>query len=155
MTERLQEEEEKSILEKRLKEARETVLNISKLLKCQSCNGNLVYAEQQQPKPWRSRNCEHIFCANCASIIRGDHVLIGSKHGDSICPVKGCGIPVRPVDIVEDFVTGQIVEACGQLVVWASVDDVGKEEKENVVMNGRRLFDNSNDDDDDDDVCIE
>lgn len=106
--------------------ARDTVLSMVDVLRCHACNSRFIAEEVDQgydptgdertatvtnnSKPWRSRDCEHLLCASCATL---------KAIPSGMCPVASCRVPTRPMDVVQDFVTGQVIDACVQLANWA------------------------------------
>lgn len=98
--------------------AQQTVFRLQRSLRCHGCGQELPHAQ-----PWRSRSCEHLFCASCARIARGNIPQNATPEARRLaghCPVSGCGVPLQPVDVVEDFVVWQIVDACAALAAWAN-----------------------------------
>lgn len=146
--------------------------HLCKQLFCQGCGEELVGMTEKSA--WRSRNCEHLFCTLCARRARGDFQS-SAKYDKLVgrCPVKGCHIPVGPIDIVQDNISiGQIIEACAALVHWSTdassssaatettaeqtrhekprhekVPEEEGNDRIHVLSSSRRLFDNDSDDD--------
>lgn len=106
-----------------------TVHQLCAQLKCDACGEGLV----SNARPWRSCNCEHRLCTNCAAAARGtlatgavdvDAIQPSSKNRASssrsgLCPVQSCQIPVRPSEIVHDLAAWHIVLALQGLKDWA------------------------------------
>lgn len=108
-----------------------TIDELCAQLRCDACKAGLV----SKLRPWRSCNCEHRLCANCASSARGtlaNRVTDGgagaaepppkrraSASRSGLCPVQSCQIPVRPAEIVHDLPAWHITLACNALKEWA------------------------------------
>lgn len=97
-------------LERVLQMASKTAHKLAEMVRCDGCSLRL---DNSKRKAWRTLNCEHILCTDCA----------GRAKRDGKCNVPGCNIPVQPVDVVEDFVSGQIVDACVKLGDWAREEE--------------------------------
>lgn len=82
-------------------------------LLCTACN-----RPYHNERPWRSRNCDHTFCASCAAAARGERELVVPREGK--CPVQTCDLPLRPADVVEDVGVRGVLDACRGLVSWAA-----------------------------------
>lgn len=109
--------------------AANTIHQLCAQLRCDACEAGLV----SNARPWRSCNCEHRLCANCAAAARGTAATDAadtdgiqpstrgraSSSRSGFCPVRSCQIPVRPSEIVHDLAAWHIVLACNALDDWA------------------------------------
>lgn len=99
--------------------ATKTIKQMCGHLRCSACESTLV----SKSRPWRSQNCEHVFCASCAAIARGESTARQTRKDCRVkpecCPVSTCQVPLRPADVVPDLSVWHIVLACAALDEWA------------------------------------